>query len=175
MNGKEIERQWIAEKGIAFQELEEISPSEIEQFYAKITDKEEVRYRKEKQAGNGHYMYKMTVKNGLGLTRGEKEVLITREEFQKALADEKIDGSMIVKKKRITWIINGFRYDVDLFEQPEFDKIAVEVEFDDEGKAKGFELMPDVVPSYFKNPVDVTYDEQWKMKNVALNGFPETV
>lgn len=167
----EIERQWVSEKGESFHELEEIPAVEMEQFYINITETAETRYRKKRVAGDVDWKYKVTIKNGTGLVREERETDADADEYNSALAS-KVEGSIVIKKRRTTWRINGFKYEVDEFIEPDLGKIVVEIEFDDEESARGFELMRDVIPHFFKNPVEVTSDERWKLKNVALHGFP---
>jgi CYTH domain-containing protein len=134
-----------------------IRTTRITQYYLSILP--EIRFRRSIR-GEGWDSYRITFKSGYGLVRQEKEWKITKLEFE-----NNIDRAVGIQleKMRYTYVDDntGLIYEVD--DYINFPLKVIEIEFDTEEKALWF-----VPPEYFG--VEVTYDEKYKNKNIALNG-----
>ncbi len=158
---QEIERKYLLKDSV-LAVLNNLSPKckEYVQFYTKITPDESVRYRKVEN----HY-YK-TYKKGKGAIRKEIEKEINDKIYQKK--QDKRFGDFI-KKKRCLVEVEKKQYSIDIYKEQLKPLIVMEIEFEDLQTYKEFKL-----PSTLEKYVDkeVTTDECYKNKNLALFGLP---
>jgi CHAD domain-containing protein/CYTH domain-containing protein len=110
--------------------------------------------------------YFKTVKIGRGGVRQEREKEISRKRYQKK---QKNRIGSLIRKRRCLFTIDGLEYSVDIYEKPLQNLYVLEVEFVDEEAYRNFSL-----PNQIKTHVlkEVTDDECYKNKNLALFGLP---
>jgi CYTH domain-containing protein len=151
----EIERKFLVKELPA--DLENYPQSEIMQGYLIITDNDiEVRIRKK---GDKYFE---TVKAGSGLVRKESEKEIPKEAFWDHWP---LTEGKRVQKVRYEILYNGKLIELDVY-SGELEGLAVaEVEFDSEEESVSF-----TPPEWFGK--EVTHDERYKNKNLALHGKP---
>jgi len=151
----EIERKFLVKELPA--DLENYPHSEIMQGYLIITDNDiEVRIRKK---GDKYFE---TVKAGSGLVRKESEKEIPKEAFWDHWP---LTEGKRVEKVRYEILYNGKLIELDVY-SGELEGLAVaEVEFDSEEENVSF-----TPPEWFGK--EVTHDERYKNKNLALHGKP---
>jgi CYTH domain-containing protein len=155
---KEIERKWLVElpnEGF----LKNWKKKEISQYYTKVTDTEEIRYRRRIKNGQGK-CYK-TMKYGNGLEREEYEDQVPLWVYEENM-DKRI-GNIISKDR---FIKDG--WELDLYESPSFPYWILEREFASLREANNYDL-----PEGIKILKEVTEDKRFKNKNIALCGFPK--
>ena len=152
---QEIERKFLVKELPA--DLENYLHNEIIQGYLIVTDNDiEVRIRKK---GDKYFE---TVKAGSGLVRKESEKEITKEVFWDHWP---LTEGKRVEKVRYEILYNGELIELDIY-SGELEGLAVaEVEFASEEESVSF-----VPPSWFGK--EVTHDERYKNKNLALHGKP---
>jgi len=151
----EIERKFLVKK--LPPEIDRYPHSEIMQGYLIVTDNDvEIRIRKK------GVIYSETVKAGSGLVRQESEKEITEQQFY--------DHWPLTKGKRVQKV----RYEIededllielDIFSGELEGLIVAEVEFESEEESSHF-----TPPEWFGE--EVTHDEKYKNKNLALHGRP---
>ncbi len=160
---KEIEKKFLVTKSfeevVGKEALETMDCSEIEQFYVKVTEEEEIRFRKRET--NGTKTFYKTIKRGGGLVREETEVEVTEEEYKINFIN--IVGNKIGKSR---YLIG--KLEVDVYNGTN-NFFIVEIEFRSEEEANKF-----VLPKEFCPCVEVTNNKNWKNKNIALKGVPKT-
>ena len=133
----------------------------IRQGYLSTGDPEE-RVR-EKVSASGTKSYVRTIKTGSGLSREENEWDISQEEFE---ATWKATEGRRVEKTRYKYpMVGGLVAEIDFYSNDLIGLVTAEVEFPDTRSAKEF-----VPPKWFKR--DVTNDDRFKNKNLAINGRP---
>jgi len=151
----EIERKFLVNE--LPPEIDFYPHSEIIQGYLMITDNGvEVRLRKK----GGRCFH--TVKSGSGLVRKEAEKEINEAEFVKQWP--------ATEGKRIEKVRSEIEYEEHLIELDIYSGdlaglVVAEVEFESEEESSHFEP-----PEWFGE--EVTDDERYKNKNLALNGKP---
>lgn len=151
----EIERKFLVKELPA--DLENYPHNEIMQGYLIVTDNDiEVRIRKK---GDKYFE---TVKAGSGLVRKESEKEITNEAFW--------NHWPLTEGKRVEKVRYDIEYEDVLIELDIYsgglEGLAVaEVEFDSEEESGHF-----TPPDWFGE--EVTHDERYKNKNLALHGKP---
>lgn len=148
----EIERKYLVDKlpeGL----LDNYEGEEILQGYVKVSPYE-IRLRKK---GNKFWL---TKKNGGGLQREEVEIEISREIFDILwpLTEDKR-----IEKVRYKIPLGNLEIELDIYNNR---RMVAEVELPD--KDYRFES-----PKWFGK--EVTYDERYKNKNLAINGFSKEV
>ncbi|WP_249291623.1 CHAD domain-containing protein [Campylobacter curvus] len=160
--GLEIERkfllknsqilEFLSTEGVSFKRLE------ILQFYTKITDNEEVRYRSEDAK------FIKTIKIGKDLVREENECECDKKEFKNAF---KSHIGAPIYKDRYLFKLNNNPCNIDVFKGAQEGLCTLEVEFKDEAEAVYFNL-----PKFLRNFIeaDVTCDQRYKNKYIALHG-----
>lgn len=150
----EIERKWLVDK---LPDLLNVKSYEIIQGYISISDNgDEVRLRKKGD------LYFQTVKSRGGLVRSEVEIELTKEQFD--LLWPTTEGRRIVKT-RYAIAYNSLIIELDSYKENLEGLKVVEVEFNTIKEAKVFN-----VPTWFG--IEVTEDEAYKNKNLAVKGFP---
>ena len=161
----EIERKFILRDLSVLESLanEDVSVArdEITQFYVEITPVSEVRFRK---IGNYFFTAK---KSGKGLVREERESPVSKEIFEQAL---KNSIGIPVEKSRFSFKINNLPCNIDVFHEPLEGLVTLEIEFLTIKDAKNF-----AIPSFIKDSIqtEITDDERYKNKNLALYGLPQ--
>jgi len=152
---QELERKFLVKELPA--DLENYPKNEIIQGYLIITDNDiEVRIRKK---GDKYFE---TVKAGSGLVRQESEKEITKETF---FDHWPLTEGKRVEKVRYEILFNGKLIELDIYSGGLEGLAVAEVEFESEEESVSFEP-----PSWFGE--EVTHDERYKNKNLALHGKP---
>ncbi len=151
---KEIERKWLVKLtdylGGGFWQS-----NTIEQFYVEVSEDREIRYRRKNKN------YYRTEKIGKGLTRDENEVEVSEREYDNA---KNIKVGNVIYKERF----EHEGWELDCYIKPG-DHVILEREFIDELEASVVVIPKELEVKVIK---DVTNDERYKNKNIAINGFP---
>ena len=159
--GLEIERKFLLknsqildflkEAGVVFKHLE------ISQFYTKITQNEEIRFRSEE----GKFI--KTIKVGKDLIREENEEFCEKAEFKKALKNR---IGRVITKDRYIFRLNNNPCNIDVFKDGLNGLCTFEIEFADENEAVYFKLPP-FLEQFCQ--ADVTCDKRYKNKFLAIH------
>ena len=159
--GLEIERKFLLknsqildflkEAGVVFKHLE------ISQFYTKITQNEEIRFRSEE----GKFI--KTIKVGKDLIREENEEFCEKAEFKKALKNR---IGRVITKDRYIFRLNNNPCNIDVFKDSLNGLCTFEIEFSDENESVYFNLPP-FLEQFCK--ADVTCDKRYKNKFLAIH------
>lgn len=159
--GLEIERKFLLKNsqildflkdaGVVFKHLE------ISQFYTKITQNEEIRFRSEE----GKFI--KTIKVGKDLIREENDEFCEKAEFKKALKNR--IGHVIIKDRYI-FRLNNNPCNIDVFKDSLNGLCTFEIEFADENEAVYFKLPP-FLEQFCQ--ADVTCDKRYKNKFLAIH------
>lgn len=153
----EIERKFLVKE--LPPEIDRYPHSEIIQGYLMITENDvEVRVRKR----GGRCTH--SVKSGAGLVRKEAEKEITEDEFNEHWPETK---GKRVEKVRYDIEYEDHLIELDIYSGALSGLIVAEVEFESEDESSHFEP-----PVWFGE--EVTLDERYKNKNLALYGKPKT-
>ena len=159
--GLEIERKFLLknsqildflkEAGVVFKHLE------ISQFYTKITQNEEIRFRSEEDK------FIKTIKLGKDLIREENEEFCEKAEFKKALKNR---IGRVITKDRYIFRLNNNPCNIDVFKDDLNGLCTFEIEFADENEAVYFKL-----PAFLEQfcQADVTCDKRYKNKFLAIH------
>ena len=160
----EIERKFAGKMSADFATIfGTVELHSLEQFYSQISKDSEVRYR----TTDGGFV--KTVKKGKGLTREETETPVTEDEWNEA--KKNMVGNYI-EKERLKIPIGKLIIEIDVYSRPITNGWAmIEVEFPTEDDASCFSL-PSKITQAFTKIREVTEDERFKNKNIALIGFP---
>ena len=159
--GLEIERKFLLKNsqildflkdaGVVFKHLE------ISQFYTKITQNEENRFRSEE----GKFI--KTIKVGKDLIREENEEFCEKAEFKKALKNR---IGRVITKDRYIFRLNNNPCNIDVFKDDLNGLCTFEIEFSDENEAVYFKLPP-FLEQFCQ--ADVTCDKRYKNKFLAIH------
>ncbi|WP_462182168.1 CYTH and CHAD domain-containing protein [Campylobacter concisus] len=159
--GLEIERKFLLKNsqildflkdaGVVFKHLE------ISQFYTKITQNEEIRFRSEE----GKFI--KTIKVGKDLIREENEEFCEKAEFKKALKNR---IGRLITKDRYIFRLNNNPCNIDVFKDDLNGLCTFEIEFSDENEAVYFKLPP-FLEQFCQ--ADVTCDKRYKNKFLAIH------
>ena len=152
----EIERKFLIEKPP--ENLASYPSYEIIQGYLIISDNFELRIRKK---DNEHFQ---TIKTGEGLKRGETEIEITYDQFDKLWP---LTEGKRVKKRRYEIEFESYLIELDIYKEKLEGLCTAEIEFISEEKSIKFKS-----PEWFGK--DITEDSRYKNKNLALSGIPLT-
>jgi len=158
---KEIERKYLLNRSILeFLDKTSTAYKKITQFYIKATSHKSLRFRK-----YGSQYYKC-IKLGTGGIREENEEEVSQKVYKKNL--KKCIGRSI-KKIRYLFKLDRYEYSVDVYKKQLENLYVMEVEFESIAAYENF-----VLPSTLKRYVEkeVTDDEAYKNKNLALFGLP---
>lgn len=156
MIAKEIERKFLITKLPS--NLENYPVIRIKQGYIAITpDNIEVRLR---QKGKKYFQ---TIKRGTGLQREEIEIEITQDQFEQLW--NAITG-ISIEKDRYRLSDQGYSIELDVYHNQLSGLYTAEIEFSSQQKALSFNP-----PSWFGE--DITEDESYKNKNLAIYGLPK--
>jgi CHAD domain-containing protein len=160
---QEIERKYLLKPHILdFLASYPHQCKKIVQFYTKVTPDVSVRFRK-----IGKHYYK-TVKKGKGGIRDEYEKEISRKSYVKNFSKR---IGYVIHKKRCFFKMNQMIYSVDIYKKPFQGLFVLEVEFKGKDTFKEF-VLPEALIEYVNK--EVTEDEVYKNKNLALFGLPVT-
>ncbi|WP_346010460.1 CHAD domain-containing protein [Campylobacter concisus] len=159
--GLEIERKFLLKNSQILDFLKEAGVSfkhlEISQFYTKITQNEEIRFRSEE----GKFI--RTIKIGKDLIREENEEFCEKTEFKKALKNR---IGHVITKDRYIFRLNNNPCNIDVFKDGLNGLCTFEIEFSDENEAVYFKL-----PAFLEQfcQADVTCDKRYKNKFLAIH------
>lgn len=152
--GAEIERKFVL--AAAPDWLASAPAEEIEQGYLAASADSEVRLR---LIGGRP---RLTVKAGSGLVRAEREIDLSREQFE---ALWPLTAGRRVSKVRHRGAIDGRTVEVDVYRGAHAGLIVAEVEFATVAASEGFEP-----PAWLGT--EVTGDERWSNAALAAHGRP---
>ncbi|PHS38712.1 MAG: hypothetical protein COB07_07755 [Sulfurovum sp.] len=158
---QEIERKYLLKDSILSLIKEHgLQKHRIIQFYTTITPDKGVRYRQMDER------YFKTVKHGIGPAREEIEVEISERKFKKKLKDR---ITKPLRKNRYMFYLYGEEYSIDVFKKDLKGFHILEIEFP---SMKAFEVF--TLPFVLEGHVikDVSFDESFRNKNIALHGRP---
>ena len=159
--GLEIERKFLLKNSQILDFLKEAGVSfkhlEISQFYTKITQNEEIRFRSEE----GKFI--RTIKVGKDLIREENEEFCEKAEFKKALKNR---IGCVITKDRYIFRLNNNPCNIDVFKDDLNGLCTFEIEFSDENEAVYFKLPP-FLEQFCQ--ADVTCDKRYKNKFLAIH------
>lgn len=159
--GLEIERKFLLKNSQILDFLKEAGVSfkylEISQFYTKITQNEEIRFRSEE----GKFI--KTIKVGKDLIREENEEFCEKAEFKKALKNR---IGRVITKDRYIFRLNNNPCNIDVFKDGLNGLCTFEIEFSDENEAVYFKLPP-FLEQFCQ--ADVTCDKRYKNKFLAIH------
>ena len=130
---------------------------EIVQGYIQADEISEIRLRKHKDK------HRFAVKIGKGLMRQEAEFMLSPQSFQRLWP---LTQGRRLQKVRYDIKHADLVWEVDVYQKEMAGLKVVEIEFASEEEADAF-----VVPVWFGR--EVTRDERYKNKNLALSGTPE--
>jgi CYTH domain-containing protein len=147
----EIERKWVLEAA-----PDGLGPgARIEQGYIALDPAgAEVRVRRK---GDKHTL---TVKSGAGLVRGEEEIALSGEDFERLWA--LTEGRRVIKTRHDV-ALGDLVAEVDVYEGALDGLLTAEVEFPDEASARAF-----VAPEWLGR--DVTGDKRYANQALAVSG-----
>jgi len=155
LKNKEIERKFIIEN--LPRDLEKYPRHEIRQGYLAVTeDGTEVRIRHRGQ------QYFLTVKSGGSLQRDEVEIKLIRDEFSRLWP---LTLGRRIEKVRYELEQAGNIIELDVYGSSLKGLVTAEVEFQSFEDSESF-----VPPEWFGR--EVTQDERYKNKNLAVHGLP---
>lgn len=159
----EIERKFLLSSISIIDTLRELGvnlkKSDITQIYTKIEKNEEVRIRKEDDN------FIMSAKKGQGLQRQEENTQADEKLFNLA---KKNKIGQTIKKRRYYFEFEGLKYSIDVYKNFK-NLVVLEIEFEDTKSANAHVLPPLLAKEVQK---EVTDDETYKNKNLALYGTP---
>jgi adenylate cyclase len=151
----EIERKFLVKE--VPENIDSYPSEEISQGYLSVTDNgTEIRLRKK---GQGYFL---TVKRGKGMKRHETEIQLLEKQFD--VLWPQTEG-MRVGKKRIRIPTENVVIELDIYSGTLEGLKTAEVEFETQDEADAF-----TPPSWLDR--EITQDERYKNKNLALDGFP---
>ena len=160
----EIERKFILRDAAVINELKardiDVQQKDVTQIYVKITPLEEIRFRE----ASG--VFTITQKSGVGLAREENESETDAKSFKKALKNA---VATPIKKTRFLFQLDGAACNVDIFHGALEGLVTFEAEFVSKREAAEFSL-PEFIAARVIS--EVTEDEHYKNKNLALFGLP---
>ena len=159
--GLEIERKFLLKNSQILDFLKEAGVSfkhlEISQFYTKITQNEEIRFRSEEDK------FIKTIKVGKDLIREENEEFCEKAEFKKVLKNR---IGHVITKDRYIFRLNNNPCNIDVFKDGLNGLCTFEIEFSDENEAVYFKLPP-FLEQFCQ--ADVTCDKRYKNKFLAIH------
>ncbi len=159
---REIERKFVIPTMPPLQvygDYRTVPCSIIEQHYKASEHDHEERVRKE----GTHYTH--TIKTGHGMVRAEDEQKISAEDF----ANLKRDSIASITKNRYRIRYGDWTLELDEYTGKLASLVILEIEFKTEEDAAAF-----ILPDWAINAIEVTTNEDYKNKNLALYGIPST-
>jgi CYTH domain-containing protein len=150
----EIERKWLLDE--LPRGFSELPAARIRQGYLAVTDGVEVRVR---EIGERHLL---TVKGSGGMTREEVELPLGRDDFERLWT---LTHGRRIEKTRTQLPLDGRVAEIDVYAGALAPLRVVEIEFASEEEANSFS-----VPPWFGR--EVTHDQRYKNRRLALDGLP---
>jgi len=150
----EIERKFLIDSPAG--NYEDYPHKNIIQGYLVIADDVEVRLR------NIDGRFYQTVKSGRGLIRQEHEIELTPEQFETLWP---MTEGKRVEKTRYDVDYRNKLIELDIYSGVLEGLVVAEVEFSSEPESAEF-----IPPAWFGD--EITHDERYKNKNLALHGIP---
>lgn len=156
MSGLEIERKFLVEEVSA--QLAGAPATEIDQGYLVLgAGASEARVRRRAGA------FTLTVKRGGGLVRGETEIELSEEQFERLWP--LTEGQRVRKRRHELPLAGDLVAEVDVYADGLQGLIVAEVEFPDEATAAAF-----TPPAWLGR--EVTEDPAYKNRRLATDGRP---
>jgi len=148
----EIERKFVLDA-----KPDGLGPGDrIEQGYVALDPAgAEVRLRRK---GGKHIL---TVKSGAGLVRGEEEISVAAEDFERLWP--LTEGRRVNKTRHLVELGDDLTAEVDVYDAPLDGLLTAEIEFADESAARAF-----VAPEWLGR--DVTGDKRYANQALAVSG-----
>jgi len=134
----------------------------IDQTYLALSDGEELRVRRLKDAATGETKYVLTYKSGFGLVRQEVEQPISSKLYDELMS--KVRLNPLIKERTIARMPDGMTVEIDRYSQ--FSLIVVEVEFASEEEALNF-TPPDWFGEDISSSKLYSNKQLWKKLNHA--------
>jgi len=153
-NGLEIERKFLMDK--LPRDLESLPSVEIQQGYIHASQGFEARLRRKDEK------LLFTIKMGEGRTRQETEIELSREQFDVLWP---LSEGRRVEKRRYMRSVESLVIEYDVYSGALQGLAVAEIEFDSEETCESF-----VPPEHLG--LEVTGDNRYANKNLALNGAP---
>ena len=153
----EIERKFLVDSSSLPVDLNKFKNFLISQGYLAADAGSEIRIRKKGRACF------LTVKQGAGLQRKEKEIRLKRQNFDKLWP---LTEGRRIEKRRYEIPCGDLCIELDVYLGRLQGLVTAEVEFSSMDEGRGFQP-----PKWF-GP-EVTEAEEYKNKNLALHGIPE--
>jgi CYTH domain-containing protein len=154
----EIERKFLV-KEIPIEFLAGQGQKILQGYIAAGMDKTELRLRKKGDVCS------MTVKSGRGLERIETEIVLTKAQFEKLWP---LTKGQRIEKLRHEIQFGGFVIELDIYFGPLKNLCTAEVEFSSVEESESF------TPPIWVG-TEVTKDERYKNKTLAIMGLPDTM
>jgi adenylate cyclase len=151
----EIERKFLVDSSFLPKGYKKNSKCLIAQGYLFTDEREEIRVRRKEKA------YFLTVKKGTGIARGETEIQLTRENFDKLWP---LTKGKRIKKTRYLMTEGEFHIELDIYKGRLDGLVTAEVEFSSLEESRNFQP-----PTWFGR--DVSKIEAYKNKNLAVHGL----
>ena len=110
----EIERKWLVDRDVALKHISQdgVVGYGVTQGYVIIADGFELRVRQKQKHGADKATYTLTIKGAGDIVRGEKEIEITRLNYQ-ALMDLFVDGRIVDKDRFVApRVLDGAEIDL---------------------------------------------------------------
>ena len=148
----EIERKWMLKRGYTVVDVIRALNIDDRQYYGYgeqvylYTSDPQVRVRKLIELKDGSEVYKMTIKNGSGLSRLEVESDITKEEYE-AVAN--VVGIKPIRKMVWYYLDRAANKTLELMEVNDGLFVYLEVEFENEEEACKYGL-PETIRDFFE-------------------------
>jgi adenylate cyclase len=152
----EIERKFLVDPSSLPKDIKKHPNSSIIQGYLAVEGKTEIRVRKK---GRNFYL---TVKTGSGILREEKEIQLTRHNFDKLWP---LTKGKRIKKTRYLIPAGENQIELDIYDGRFRGLMTAEVEFSSMKSSGNFQP-----PAWF-GP-DISEDDGYKNKNLAVHGIP---
>ncbi|MBK5115849.1 MAG: CYTH domain-containing protein [Thermoleophilia bacterium] len=153
--GTEIERKFLLTEAPGW--LGECPSRHIAQGYLALEADVEVRLRR---LGDE---FRLTVKSGHGLSRGETEIELDRGQFE---ALWPMTGGRRILKRRYYRPAEEGTFEIDVFESELVGLLTVEMEYDSEAASETFDP-----PAWLGD--EVTGDDRYANRSLATRGFPQ--
>ena len=148
----EIERKWLLKRDYTVVDVIRALNIDDRQYYGwgdqvyLYTSDPQVRVRKLVGLRDGSESYKMTIKNGSGLSRLEVESDITKEEYEAVV---NVVGVKPIHKMVWYYLDRAANKTLELMEVNDGLFVYLEVEFENEEEACSYEL-PETIRDFFK-------------------------
>ena len=155
----EIERKFLLKEFPDLSGTRVIAEKKIEQYYAGITDEEELRIRSINDS-----VFKLTFKSGRNMVRDETNQEISKQLFERIkdkCSDSRIRKTRtIVESGDVLIAIDSYKDDELYIAEIEFGTMKEAIQYND-------------IPTWLNVEKEVTTDERYKNRNFSLQGVPK--